>query len=206
MKKDDDKVKIIKADRIDKDIDVRNQMAEIFAEGFAQWLVYFSKDKNILAKAFAHMFVLDQFYVAMVDNKVAGMTACTDGNTLSVRLNKNELRKYLGFIKGSMAGIFLKKEFEAPYKDFPTKTGSIEFVGTASEFRGKGVASQMIQHIIQNTPYHHYLIEEVADTNIPAMRLYEKLGFKEYKRKPIPEKIAKKNGINNLLSLRYEEK
>lgn len=206
MKTDDNKLKIIKADRIDKDIDVRNQMAEIFAEGFAQWLVYFSKDKNILAKAFAHMFVLDQFYVAMVDNKVAGMTACTDGNSLSVRLNKNELRKHLGFIKGIMAGIFLKKEFESPYKDFPPKTGSIEFVGTASEFRGKGVASQMIQHIIQNTPYHDYLIEEVADTNIPAMRLYEKLGFKEYKRKSIPEKIAKENGINNLLSLRYVKK
>jgi ribosomal protein S18 acetylase RimI-like enzyme len=204
MKTEDYKLTIIKADKID--IDVRNQMAQIFAEGFSQWLGYFSKDKNVLAKAFAHMFVLDQFYVAMVDNKVAGMTACTDGNTLSVRLNKKELRKHLGFIKGSMAGIFLKKEFEAPYKDFPAKTGSIEFVGTASEFRGKRVASQIIQYIIQNTPYHDYLIEEVADTSIPAMRLYEKLGFEEYKRKPIPEKIANKNGINNLLSLRYVKK
>ncbi|GIN22995.1 MAG TPA: GNAT family N-acetyltransferase [Bacillus bacterium] len=203
MLTDDYKLTIVKADKIDKDIDVRNQMAEIFADGFAQWLGYFSRDNRILSKAFAHMFVLDQFYVAMVDNKVAGMTACTDGSRLSVQLNKNELRKHLGFVKGSMAGIFLKKEFEAPYENFPSNTGSIEFVGTASDFRGKGIASQIIQYIIQNTPYHDYLIEEVADTNIPAMRLYGKLGFEEYKRKPIPVKIAKKNGINNLLSLRY---
>ncbi|WP_096187070.1 GNAT family N-acetyltransferase [Evansella halocellulosilytica] len=206
MQAEECKLTIIKANKIDKHIDVRNQMAQIFAEGFSQWLGYFSKDKNILAKAFAHMFVLDQFYVAIVGNKVAGMTACTDGNSLSVRLNKNELRKHLGFIKGSMAGIILKKEFEAPYEDFPTNTGSIEFVGTAVEFRGKRVASQIFQYIIQNTPYNDYVIEEVADTNIPAMRLYEKLGFEVYKRKPIPKRIAKRNGINNLLSLRYVKK
>jgi hypothetical protein len=53
------KFTIIRADKLD--IDVRLQMSGIFAEGFTQWLGYFSKDKNIIAKAFAHMFVLDQF-------------------------------------------------------------------------------------------------------------------------------------------------
>jgi ribosomal protein S18 acetylase RimI-like enzyme len=204
MQSDDHKFTIVKADKTD--LNVRKQMSEIFAEGFTQWLGYFSKDKNIIAKAFAHMFVLDQFYVAIANDKVAGVTACTNGKTLSVRLNKKELRKHLGFIKGSMAGIFLKKEFEAPYVNFPPNTGSIEFVGTALEFRGQGVASQIIHHIFENTPYNDYVIEEVADTNTPAMKLYKKLGFEEYKRKPFPEKIAKKNGINNLLSLKYVKK
>ncbi|WP_043934730.1 GNAT family N-acetyltransferase [Bacillus sp. EB01] len=178
-------------------------MAEIFAEGFTQWLIFFSKDKNVIAKAFAHMFILEQFYVAIANGEIAGVTACTDGKKRSVRLNKKELRKYLGFFKGTMAGIFLKKEFEAPYENFPPNTGSVEFVGTAQKFRGQGVASQIIQHIIENTPYNDYVIEEVADTNTPAMRLYKKLGFEEYKRKPIPEKVAKKIGINNFLALKY---
>lgn len=198
------KFKIVKADKID--LDVRAQMSKIFAEGFAQWLGYFSKDKHIIAKAFAHMFVLDQFYVAIANGEVAGVTACTDGTKKSVRLNNKELRKHLGFFKGSMAGIFLKREFEAPYENFPPNTGSIEFVGTAPKFRGQGVASQIIKHIIENTPYNDYVIDEVADTNIPAMRLYEKLGFEEYRRKALPEKMAKKNGINNLLSLKYMDK
>jgi len=206
MKTDGTKFVIMKADKIDENIDVRGQMAQIFAEGFAQWLGYFSKDKNIIAKAFSHMFILDQFYVAIENNKVAGMTACTDGKALSVQLNKKELRRHLGFFKGSIAGIVLKKEFEAPYENFPVNTGSIEFVGTASEFRGQGIATQIIKYIMENTTYSEFLIEEVADTNIPAMRLYEKLGFEEYKRKPIPEKIAKRNGINNLLSLKYVKK
>jgi ribosomal protein S18 acetylase RimI-like enzyme len=192
---------IVKANKTD--LDVRKMMAEIFAEGFTQWLIFFSKDKNVIAKAFAHMFILDQFYVALVNGEIAGVTACTDGKKRSVRLNKKELRRHLGFFKGSMAGIFLKKEFEAPYENFPPNTGSVEFVGTASKFRGQGVASQIIQHIIENTPYIDYVIEEVADTNTPAMRLYNKLGFEEYKRKPIPEKIAKKIGINHFLSLKY---
>ncbi|WP_409271584.1 GNAT family N-acetyltransferase [Neobacillus sp. SCS-31] len=198
------KLTVVKADQVD--FDVRKQMSEIFSEGFSQWLVFFSKDKNKIAKAFAHMFVLNQFYVAIANNKIVGMTACTDGADRSVRLNKKELRKHLGFFKGSMAAIFLKKEFEAPFEEFPPNTGSIEFVGTASEFRGQGVAFQIIKHIIENAPYNDFVIEEVADTNTSAMTLYYKLGFEEYKRKPLPEIRAKKIGINNFLSLKYVKK
>jgi ribosomal protein S18 acetylase RimI-like enzyme len=47
------------------------------------------------------------------------------------------------------------------------------------------------------------LIDEVADTNIPAMKLYSKLGFEEYKRRQIPITRAKKIGINYTVSLKY---
>lgn len=133
------------------------------------------------------------------------MAACTNGTSLSVKLDKKELRKHLGFFKGSMADIFLKKEFESPFVNPSPGVGSIEFVGTAAEFRGQGVASQMIRHILENSPYEAYLIEEVADTNIPAIKLYYKLGFEEYKRRQIPVKRAKKIGINYLVSLRYSK-
>ncbi|WFA09235.1 GNAT family N-acetyltransferase [Tissierella sp. Yu-01] len=201
MISEDYKLTVIRADKLD--FDVRQQMSEIFAEGFTQWLGYFSKDKNIIAKAFAHMFVLDQFYVAVEGNKIAGMAACTDCRTLALKLNKKELRKHLGFLKGSIAGVVLKKEFENPFKNPPLETGSIELVGTATEFRGKGVASQIIRYIIRNTIYRTYLIEEVADTNTPAMNLYKKLGFEEYRRKPVPQKRAEKIGINNFIALKY---
>jgi ribosomal protein S18 acetylase RimI-like enzyme len=203
MQSENYKFTVIRADKAD--IDVRNQMSRIFADGFSQWLGYFSKDKNIIANAFAHMFVLEQFYVATVENKIAGMVACTDCKTLSVRLNKRELRKHLGVVKGSVAGIVLKKEFESPFKNPPSDTGSIEYVGTASEFRGKGVASQIIKYIFENTPYSEYIIEEVADTNIPAMNLYNKIGFEEYKRTPVPPKNVKKIGINYLISLKLRK-
>ncbi len=49
------------------------------------------------------------------------MVAYTDCRTLSVRLNKKEMRKHLGFFKGSIAGIVLKKEFESPFEILPFK-------------------------------------------------------------------------------------
>ncbi|MBD8500881.1 GNAT family N-acetyltransferase [Paenibacillus arenosi] len=196
---------VIRADQLE--FDPRVQMSRIFAEGFSQWLGYFSKDNEAIARAFAHMFVLNQFYVALTDEgTIAAMAACTDGRVSSVKLNPTELRKHLGLFKGTIAGFVLKKEFEAPQatKDGADAVhGSIEFVGTAPECRGKGAASAIIRHIVEYAPFEQFFIEEVADTNTPAMNLYHKLGFQEYKRKTIPTKRAVKIGINHIVSLKY---
>lgn len=186
--------------------DPRSQIANLFADGFMQWLAYFSKDRETIAKAFAHMFVLEQFYVAVDGNRIAGMIGCTDGYTPSINLDKKELKRYFGFIKGTFGGFFLKKEFEGGIENPSPDKGSIEFVGTASEYRGQGIATSIFNYILENTPYMEYVIDEVADTNIAAMNLYQKWGFTEYKRKPVPQNRAKKIGINNLISLKYCKK
>ncbi|SDT47163.1 Acetyltransferase (GNAT) family protein [Paenibacillaceae bacterium GAS479] len=192
---------IIRADQAESD--VRAQMSDIFADGFTQWLHYFSKDRNRIAKAFTHMFVLDQFYVALQDGRVAAMAACTDGTATSVKLDSAQLREHLGFIRGTFAGIVLKKEFEQRLYNPGGDKCSIEFVGTALPFRGLGAASTLIRYLLEHKSYNEFLIEEVADTNEPAMKLYAKLGFVEYKSKLLPEKHARKNGINRLVSLKY---
>lgn len=192
---------IVRADTLGEQ--ARAPIARIFAEGFSQWLSYFSKDSSQIERAFAHIFVLEQFYVALADGKVAAMAACTDGIAFSVRIDSRELRKHFGFFKGSLAGIVLKKVFQAPMKNPSPLKGSIEFVGTGGEYRGQGAASQLIRHILAHTPYEEYVIEEVADTNIPAMKLYQKLGFVEYKRDAVPPRRARKIGINHIVSLKY---
>ncbi|MBD2867286.1 GNAT family N-acetyltransferase [Paenibacillus arenilitoris] len=194
---------VMRADRAGSE--AREQIARVFAEGFTQWLVFFSKDKNRIAKAFAHMFVLDQFYVAVSDGKVAAMASFTQSEALPVRLDAKELRKHLGLFKGSLAAIFLKKEFERPPELPPSEACSIGLVGTAPEYRGQGAASQILRHLLDHFPHKVYVIDEVADTNIPAMRLYEKLGFTEYKRSAIPPKRAAQIGINYMVSLKYEK-
>ena len=192
---------IIRADKTK--IDVREQISEIFAEGFTQWLGYFSKDEKVIARAFAHMFVLDRFYVAIDGDTIAGMIACTDGYNPSVKLSYTELYKNFGFFKGVIARLFLKKEFEGGIDDPSPQKGSIEFVGTAIDYRGKGVATQILKYILENTSFSEYVIDEVADTNIPAISLYKKLGFAEYKKKSVSPKVAKKIGISNFVSLKY---
>ncbi len=65
---------MLRADQAE--LDAREQMSQIFEEGFTQWLGFFFNDKQTIARAFAHMFVLNQFYVAVTDDrKVAGMAA-----------------------------------------------------------------------------------------------------------------------------------
>ncbi|WP_028594277.1 GNAT family N-acetyltransferase [Paenibacillus assamensis] len=196
---------VIRADQLK--FNPRAQMSRIFAEGFSQWLGYFSKDNEAIARAFAHMFVLNQFYVAITDEgTIAAMAACTDGTVSSVKLNSTELRKHLGLLKGTVAGFVLKKEFEATKAakdDADAVYGSIEFVGTAPECRGQGAASAIVRHMLDYAPFEQFFIEEVADTNTPAMNLYHKLGFQEYKRKSLPAKRAAKIGINHIVSLKY---
>lgn len=179
--------------------DPRPQMGRIFAEGFYQWLKYFTKDKEKLIKAMAHIFILDYFYLAVEGDKITAITACTDGKTPPVALDKKTLCKTLGFITGRITYAVLTKNLvnhSYPFEVMP-QTGSIEFVATAPEFRGKGAAYGLISHIIESTSYADYILE-VADNNTSAVRLYDKLGFVEFKRTPAP----KQGGFKHFLYMK----
>lgn len=193
-------MKIIKVSSSENDL--RSSISEIFVEGFYQWLKFFSKDKIKLAHAFSHAFNADVFYVAVENDETLGFAACTDGIKHSIQLNQRELRQYLGFIMGTVAYRVLKKEFEdKPYPfEITQDMGTIEFVATSSKHRGKGVATQIIQHIHAHTPFKKYVLE-VADTNINAIRVYKKLGYLVFKR--VPEPHSKQSGFNYYLYMQF---
>jgi len=158
-------------------------MGEIFAEGFySHGLNAISKDKDKLANALAHSFILDKFYIAVENDEVLGMAACTNGKA-PIELDKKILIQKLGFIIGRIAFFALNKfmiNHTYPFEILNT-TGVIEFVATAPEHRGKGVAKKLITHIMEVNQKSDYLLE-VADNNDSAIRVYEKLGFIEFKR------------------------
>lgn len=180
----------------------RTYLADIFVEGFYTWLKFFSKDKTKLKKAFTHIFVLENFYLAFQNEKAAGMIAISDGDTLVVKLNKKELTKNLGFIIGRIAFYVLKKEFETFGKHGLPRFPEIAFVSVLENYRRQGIAEALINHIVMHTPYYQYILE-VADNNIPAVKLYEKLGFKEYFRTPVKNK--KQAGFDFYLYLLKEK-
>ena len=181
--------------------DAKRQMGDIFADGFYQWLNYFSKDKVKLANAFRHMFNLELFYVAVINGEMAGMAACTDGKARSVHLDGKELRKHLGLMRGTIAAFVLKREFEGRPYPFEIREGMglVEFVATASNYRGQGVATAIMQHIFTSTPFDEYALE-VADTNTNAVKLYEKLGFHEFMR--VKQKHSERSGVNYLVYMK----
>jgi ribosomal protein S18 acetylase RimI-like enzyme len=164
------------------DFDPRPQMGMIFAEGFSHHFEAFSKDTKLLAKAFSHIFDLQYFYVAVSGNEITAMAACTDGIS-PLRFNKAICRKELGFLRGWIAYAQLTKHMvnhKFPF-DFISGMGRIEIVGTAAEHQGKGMAYNLLKHIIESTPYTEYILE-VFDDNVGAVKLYEKLGFETFKK------------------------
>jgi GNAT superfamily N-acetyltransferase len=193
----------LRADKLN--YDPRPQISRVFVEGFYQWLRYFSKDKEKLARALIHMFDASKFYVAVDGETIAAITAFTDGIHPPIRLDKNDLRSHLGLIGGTFAYSMLKKNLENhPYPfEVTTQMGSIEFVATAPEYRGQGVAADLIRHIMDEMPCSDYILE-VADTNKTALRLYERLGFAEFIR--VPEKHPKQSGLNYYVYMKRVQK
>ncbi|MDR1468335.1 MAG: GNAT family N-acetyltransferase [Spirochaetaceae bacterium] len=187
--------------KLAKDLDesIREKISALFVEAFGRELRIISTDASTLIKAFSHIFVLDYFYVGIIDNDIAGMIVCVDKEHYCTHHNKKILIKNLGFIKGSLANMIFTKYFNKHPKypvEIDDKTGSIEFVATNKKQRGTGVASSIMEYIFSLNRYEKYILE-VADTNEKAFQLYKKWGFKEVHR--IKQKYAKIMGIHHLV-------
>jgi ribosomal protein S18 acetylase RimI-like enzyme len=206
-------IKIIQKDEIveiklakDMSGNINEKISALFVEAFGKELKIISKDTNKLVKAFAHMFVIDYFYVAIIDNEIAGMMVCVDKDHYCINHNKKTLIENLGLIKGLLANMIFKKYFNK-YPKYPIeineKTGSIEFVATNNKYRRMGIAASIMEYIFSLNMYEKYILE-VADKNEKAFNLYKKLGFMEIYR--IRQKFQKQIGINYLVYMIKEKK
>ncbi|MDR0411196.1 MAG: GNAT family N-acetyltransferase [Treponema sp.] len=178
---------------------IREKISELFVHAFGKDLKMISKDTDRLIKAFSHMFVLDYFYVGIIDNEIAGMIVCVDKEHYCTNHNRGVLIKNLGLIKGLLADFIFTTYFNKHPKypiEIDKETGSIEFVATNEKYRKTGVASSIMEYIFSLNGYEKYILE-VADTNERAVHLYKKLGYKEVHR--IKQKYAKSIGINYLV-------
>jgi len=160
---------------------IQEKISKLYVEAFGSYMDAISKSPEKLVKAFTHMFVVDDFYVCIIDNEVVGMMACTNKETYGIKHDKKLLIKELGLIKGLVANMILKKLF-TKFPKYPIemdgKTGSIEHVVTNSNYRKKGIATSIMEYIFALNMYEKYVLE-VFDTNENAIKLYKKLGFKE---------------------------
>ncbi|MDR2073568.1 MAG: hypothetical protein LBP60_09080 [Spirochaetaceae bacterium] len=112
---------------------INEKISSLFVEAFEKDLKIISNDVNKLTKAFTHMFVPEYFYIAIIDNEIAGMMVCVDKEHYCINHNQKILIENLGLIKGLLANMIFKKYFNK-YPKYPVeideKTGSIEFVAT----------------------------------------------------------------------------
>ncbi|RNA67638.1 GNAT family N-acetyltransferase [Alteribacter keqinensis] len=193
-----EKVTIKRMDDFERD--VREEAAAVFIDGYYKDLSFFSKDRTTLQKAIRHAFCEDVYYLAEWEGEVVGILACSTNQSRAMKVNKREIVDALGFLKGSFAYSMLSRELHPPLH-YPDDTGYIECVATTSESRGKGVASALVNHVIDHLHFSTYILE-VVDTNTNAHRLYKKLGFTEYKRKK--ERFGKMKGFRERIYMRFE--
>ena len=164
----------------------RSALSMIFVEGWYDVLKMLCKDKAKLQRAFEHIFNLEDFYVALVDKEIMAFVAVSkrENDRRVVQFDRKELRRCLGFVRGSLANWVLTKELID--KKFPFEisgnTAVIEIVATMTETRGKGLAGQLIEYVMRVQGAQEYILE-VVDSNSSAIKVYESLGFTEFERK-----------------------
>lgn len=178
----------------------RSRLSEVFVEGFGEDLRAFSKDSGVLARALEHMFVLDAFFVALVDSEVAGIAACTNADVQAIRHERKALINHLGFIRGTVAAIVFRQYFQKPPEKFGEHVATVGFVATASAYRGRGVATVLLNYVHETSPYDEFILE-ASDNNFPALELYERLGYREFKR--IRQRHPKLSGFDYTVHLQY---
>lgn len=169
----------------------RREVARVFAAAYAKDLAGISRDVERWADALAPALVPEVCFVALdagagtpgaadVPGPVLGLAACSHGSTRAVRLDARALRGSLGVVRGTLAWLAMRPSFHAALP-YPPTTGYVECVATAPEARGRGVATELMERI-HALPFDDFVLE-VTDVNDGARRLYERLGYRELRRK-----------------------
>jgi hypothetical protein len=172
--------------------------AIIFVPFFSVAAVFFQRPRK-QSRALAHHVSPEAFYAAAEDGEIWESPPVRTEKLPPCRF-KQRTAAPSGFVMGSFAWLQLKRELENrpypfPLEPAPAPSNSRDdpkHLGQASPRRSSAY--------LFGYPVHAYVLE-VADTNAPAVRLYEKLGFREFLR--VPNKYSKQSGINAFVYMKY---
>lgn len=172
------------------------QAADVYVNSYYNELSSMSKDKSMLKKIIKASLNKDQFYAATIDGQVVGIMAYSTSITRSQHFDKGFLRSILGKVQGSVVHYFLAKQFHLPAPILRDEC-FLEAVATDPKYRGRGIATALLLHLIHQLPYQVFKLE-VVDTNYAARSIYEKQGFHTYKA--VKQRLfRKKLGFNEKL-------
>jgi ribosomal protein S18 acetylase RimI-like enzyme len=181
----------------------RRRITEVYVRSFAEDFVAFSGDTGKLADAFEHMLLLERFYIALVDGEPAGLASLTEGDQTLFAPRWREIRRHLGFVRGLLGYVVIRSWFMRASNGARPGLAEIGFVATEPAYQGRGVATALLRHLLERPEYREYVLEDIKDTNAPALGLYAKLGFTVYKRRKV--RFARRVGFTELVSMKLEQ-
>ncbi len=143
----------------------RRRITEVLVRGFAEDFAYFSKDPRVLTDAFAHMLVLERFYVAVVDGEPAAVASVTEG--------EQECFAPRGAPSGTRWVVSTARS--ATGSSGASSSAQTTVRGTASRRSGSsrrrrstraGVGTALMRHLME-LPYDELVLRDIKDTNAP---------------------------------------
>jgi ribosomal protein S18 acetylase RimI-like enzyme len=176
----------------------RHMVADVLVRGFAEDFAFFSKDARVLADAFAHMLILERFYVALVDGEPAAVAVVTEGDQECFEPDRRALQSVLGPLHGLISYSIVRSQFMGAYDGARTGLVEIGFVTTAPRYQGRGVATALMRRLLE-LPADEFVLRDIKDTNVAALGLYAKLGFIEVERRKV--RFAKRAGFSAYVSM-----
>ncbi|WP_061298993.1 GNAT family N-acetyltransferase [Herbidospora cretacea] len=178
----------------------RRAITDVLVRGFAGDFAFFSDDPRVLADAFEHMILPGRFHVATVDGEVAAVASVTEGAEECFAPRWGQMRRHLGPVHGTVCHLIVRSQFLGPYDGARPGLAEIGFITTAPGFQGRGVATGLLRHLLTIDRYEEYVLRDIKDTNAPALGLYTKLGFEEFRRRRV--RFAKRAGFSSYISMK----
>ncbi len=171
-------INIVKLSELDNEY--KEMAVHLFVDSFYNMYTSLTKDKNVLQELFLYSLDFSLVYVAIYENSVAGFMGIAHNIKRTMHFDKIKCIELFGKVKGIIVykqlGYILEKPNVKNDKDV-----CIDYLATDSSYRGKGVATKLIEYACNKLGYDECYIE-VLSSNITAKSLYEHTGFIEYKR------------------------
>ncbi|WP_097027137.1 GNAT family N-acetyltransferase [Clostridium peptidivorans] len=163
----------------DLDETKKREAVGLFVDGFRN-IFSFAKDKSELVELFMSSLDDSMIYVYFHEGKVTGILGIGTNKKRVFCFDIQVCKKIFGKFKGTMIYKQLRLIAETPAVKNDCDL-YIDCLTTDAGMRGKGVATKLLDFVCQLPEYDECYIE-VLSKNTNAKRLYEKLGFKMYKK------------------------
>lgn len=179
----------------------KEQAVEIFIEGFGHMMT-FSKDKDVLKALFQKGFHESLLLCYVEEEKVLGIMGIATNKVRPLKFDHDVCVSLFGKMKGKI----LCKQMNAIFQTAVVKGECelyIDILATASNARGKGVATKLLSYAFSLQEYKIYYIEAFSK-NETAARLYQKTGFSVYREKKFSTMIFLGSGYPILMKKNIE--
>jgi len=161
------------------ELDMRQMraMERLFAECFSHLFSPFCGDERRLARAFRGALNPERMFAALADGEPVGfLLYSTCSPPYSLHLDPAAAKAEFGAAAGGAFASFTNKVYCDRNKVQYVNEIYVEFLGTAAEARGRGIATALLERVHAETWCDLWKLD-VLESNAAARRLYEKLGY-----------------------------